>query len=378
MSRSPLSTRLASTDTVCCVKSMTPRTSTRSFNTGGIAARAMPTITIRCGPGSSISTPRSSERNPCPPISSHDSRSVGPTTESPARGGRIASNAARARRALAPMSSGNSTSPALPSRSRVAIVCSSTDRLIPTTPPTRESWKPKPNWMPGVKPAEKTAAKDGAPAARRRLARAATSIVPRWRASAPLTPSGSTATEPSPRTGPASRCAARLLGVSGPTTMPGPVTSRGSASRSGELAMVSPRGPSDASSRTPSGSSQSAPAGSSGRFSRGTSASRKSSRRSRSVWVATRQRASAASSVAGAARAASSASAAASNSAIPGSAGAPSVVATASAYPRTEPAMRPPQSRTDAPAADGVVGRRQRQYRTPVAGDQAPQWPCRK
>ena len=29
------------------------------------------------------------------------------------------------------MSSGNSTSPALPSRSRVAIVCSSMDRLIP-------------------------------------------------------------------------------------------------------------------------------------------------------------------------------------------------------------------------------------------------------
>ena len=153
-------------------------------------ARAMPTMTMRCGPGSSIRMPRSSEQKPCPAISSHDSRIVGPATDERSRGGRIASIAPRARRAPSPASSGNSASPALPSRSFAASAGWSTPRLIPITPPMRESWKPKPSWIPGVNPAARTARNDGSPPTSRRLASAATSTGPRCSDSAPFTPSG--------------------------------------------------------------------------------------------------------------------------------------------------------------------------------------------
>ena len=165
--------------------------------------------TMRCGPGSSMNTPRSSEQKPCPgdlqPRQPHrrpgDRGAAAAAAGSPrsrrAPGGRRRRHRAgtaprrRCRRAAWPTSAGWSM-----------------PRLIPITPPMREIWKPKPSWIPGREPGgehgeERRLAVDARAGSRARRPRPA----PRCSESAPLTPSGRIASPPSPTIGPASRWA---------------------------------------------------------------------------------------------------------------------------------------------------------------------------
>ena len=124
-------------------------------------ARAMPTTTIRCGPGQ-LDEHAEVERAEALP---GDLEPGQPQRRADHGGAGAAAGSPRARRGRgarrAPTSSGNSASPALPSRSLAESAGWSMRRLIPITPPTREIWKPKPSWMPGVNPAAKTARNDG-------------------------------------------------------------------------------------------------------------------------------------------------------------------------------------------------------------------------